>query len=70
MSEFIWDGTHQKRVERESSAELLLERELLPAIESLERGEGLEATPEFWERLRQDARRRLSEAQDALQDPE
>jgi hypothetical protein len=54
-----------ERAKQRRLAEARLESLLLPAIESLKRGEGFEVTPEYWEQLRQEARQLLAELQSA-----
>ncbi len=62
-SEFIRELIRKERAERRKEAVAFLEREVLPAIESLERGEGLDPTPEFWDGIRAESRRRQRELQ-------
>ena len=35
-----------------------IEAQVVPALESLDRGEGIRSTPEFWAEIRRDAERR------------
>jgi antitoxin ParD1/3/4 len=59
-SEFIRELIRRDLDERRAKRERL-EENLLEAITSLDRGEGHEVTPEYWQDLRQRARARLAE---------
>ena len=61
-SEYIRDLIRQDREERRRQAQRHLEALLLEGVESLERGETVEVTPEFWAEFRRDARDRLARA--------
>ena len=49
------------RLDRKRKSEERLESLLLEGLESLEAGKGIEITPEFWEKKRQDLIRRHNE---------
>lgn len=58
-------GLDQQALERKDQ----LTRDLLAAVESLDRGEGADVTPEYWQSLRERARARLAEYQSAARAP-
>jgi len=60
-SEFIRELIRRDLDEQRQEQRLALERQLMEAVASLDRGEGHDVTPEYWEELRRRARARLSE---------
>jgi antitoxin ParD1/3/4 len=62
-SEYIRELIRQDREERKRQAQAKLEGLLLEGLESLERGEGIEVTPEYWQEFRREARERLARLQ-------
>ena len=60
-SEFIRELIRKDLDEQRRHGREVLERELAAAVESLERGEGRDVTPAYWQELRLRARDRLSQ---------
>ena len=60
-SEFIRDLIRRDLDEQRRARREHLEEDLLQAISSLDRGEGHDATPDYWQELRRRARARLAE---------
>lgn len=67
-SEFFRELIRKDREERKREAREWLAREVIPAIESLDRGEFYEDTPEFWQGIREEVQERLAQAKTAEAD--